>query len=676
MTNSKQPNALIHETSPYLLQHAYNPVRWMAWNEQSLQIARQSKKPILVSIGYSACHWCHVMEHESFEDHEVAEIMNENFICIKVDREERPDIDHVFMNAAQLITGRGGWPLNCFAFPDGRPFYAGTYFPKQNWIRLLQTILKEYRENNEKLEQYAQNLERGIKETNRIEGKLGFEASESNMKQVVENAVNNWRNSFDKVHGGHQGAPKFPMPNSLLFLAMYSYISKQNDIEEHVNITLQKMARGGLYDQIGGGFARYSVDALWKIPHFEKMLYDNGQLLELYAEWYKSVKSIEYHKVIFQTVDFLKEELTDDKGAFLSALDADSEGEEGKYYVWKKDEFGQVVSENTGVLQEYFGINERGYWEENKYVLMRDSDSMILKKFMLSENDLHQIVESAIKKLINHRNKKIKPSLDDKVLTGWNALTISGLCKCYEATNNSEYLKMATNAAHFMANIQQKADGGLWRNYKAEKSTIDAFLEDYALLAKAFLDLFETTANLIWVEKARNLVSFCIQHFYNAESGFFNFTRRGKNELVADTVEVFDSVIPSSNAIMCHNLIRLGRLYGNTRYLEMADSMLEKMAPRIAQYPAGYSQWMINILWQHYPSFEVVVVGENAFKMIQQLKQNYLPNCLFAASLKGEGLPIFEHRFVSQKTLFYVCQNNVCQAPVETIAEVLHLVKA
>ncbi|MBO6515476.1 MAG: thioredoxin domain-containing protein [Bacteroidia bacterium] len=665
------PNALIGETSPYLLQHAYNPVDWKPWNEDVLEEAKRIGKPILVSVGYSACHWCHVMEHESFEDEEVAALMNSNFVCIKVDREERPDVDQLYMNAAQLITGRGGWPLNCFAFPDGRPFYAGTYFPKENWMKLLQTIDHEFRTNKPKLEDYAQKLLAGIQQTSEIKYTAGFSSSNENLLKQVDASVLQWSQRFDHENGGNEGAPKFPIPNNLLFLMRYAHHFENQPVMSFVDLSLTKMARGGIYDQIGGGFARYTVDNAWKIPHFEKMLYDNALLLEVYAQAYKRNQNPEYYQVINETCRFVNNELTAPGNGFYSAYDADSEGVEGRFYVWQKKELQDLLGDDFDAFSSYYNVNEKGHWEEGNYILLRSEPGETMLKYGLDVVQLEQHVSQWKSKLYQQRQNRVPPGLDDKVLTSWNAMMISGLTTTYNATQNERFLAMALNAGEFIVDHQMNDDHSLWHSHKQGVSTISGFLEDYAWTARAFLDLYTATSNVVWARIAKQLCDYTLSHFYVEDTGFFNFTPHASADLVVKNVDYFDSVVPSSNSTMCRNLVQLSRLFLEASYGHKASEMIAKIGPKLASYGSGFSNWMLAVLDDCHVVNEVVIVGEESHTLRNELNSMYLPGSLVMASKTGDELPVFEHRYQKGKTLIYVCQNNTCQAPVESLAEAL-----
>ncbi len=512
-SNHISSNHLKNESSPYLLQHAQNPVDWYPWKKEALEKAKKEDKMLIISVGYSSCHWCHVMEEESFEDPEVTKLMNEHFISIKVDREERPDVDDVYMSACQLSSRRGcGWPLNAFALPDGRPVWAGTYFPKDNWLKILQQFIKDFKEDRNKLEGYATQLTKGIQQSDEV-----VKPKENSVfsKEELHNAYMAITDNMDLKKGGRKGSPKFPMPNIHESLWHYWYFVENKDIREIVLTTLDKMANGGIYDQLGGGFARYSTDDKWHVPHFEKMLYDNGQLVSLYANVYKRMNNDLYKKVIEETLDFVERELTDKKGGFYSSLDADSEGEEGTFYVWEQSEVDAVFDNPTeaAIFKDYFNVSPTGNWEKTNVLWVKEKKHFFAKKHNRSTTDLDKILEKGKKALFKKRSKRIRPGLDNKVLTSWNALMLKGYIDAYKALGNEQYLKVALKNANFLSKTMLQSDGRLNRNYKDGKSVINAFLDDYANLAEAFIALYEVTFDEQWLNKAKRLTDYANQHF-------------------------------------------------------------------------------------------------------------------------------------------------------------------
>lgn len=674
MKNQKYTNELIHETSPYLLQHAHNPVNWHPWGEKALNQAKAENKLLLISIGYSACHWCHVMEHESFEDETVAQIMNDHFVCIKIDREERPDIDHIYMTAVQLLTGRGGWPLNCIALPNGRPIWGGTYFPKENWIQALEAVSKFYAENPEKTNEYAAKLQEGIEQSTLIPISQENSAIDP---LLLPNILKKWQSYFDTKNGGTKGAPKFMLPNNWQFLLRASTQFQDDKVLSQVKLTLQKMAFGGLYDQIGGGFARYSTDEIWKVPHFEKMLYDNAQLLRLYAEAWQVEPNPLYKQVVSETVGFLKREMLSPENGFYSALDADSEGEEGKFYTWTKADLKTIIGDDFELFSDYYNVNSLGFWEHNQYILLRtETDELLAANHQISPEDLDSKVQTWKQTLLGAREKRIRPGLDDKILASWNAMTISGLVCCYKAFGESEYLELALANAVFLKNKMISDSGEVFHSYKNSQAKISGFLEDYAFMIEACLALFEVTGETSWIELAQQLTERSIAQFYDQQNMFFYFTSDKQTELITRTIEVYDNVIPSSNSVMARNLIRLSYLLDQPDYKMIAQNVLERMTGNIAEYPSGYSNWAQLFLDFTSNQKEVVIVGENAIEQLKRLQKHYLPDVIFCASTAVSNLPLLKDRYVSGKTLIYICQDNTCQLPVETIEDALRLLSS
>lgn len=678
-------NELSNETSPYLLQHAHNPVNWNPWGEKALEQAKKENKLIIISIGYSACHWCHVMEEESFENIAVAKVMNDHFITVKVDREERPDIDQVYMSAVQLLTGSGGWPLNVVALPDGRPVWGGTYFKKNDWISSLTQLQKQFQDNPEKFISYADNLEQGIVTSDLVAqnpSDLSFKTED------LITIVNEWKTSFDHKFGGTKRTPKFMLPNNYAFLLKYAHLQNDTELLNYVNTTLTKMAYGGLYDHIDGGFSRYSTDPRWHIPHFEKMLYDNGQLVSLYSQAYKLTKNELYKTTIQRTLSFIEQELYHKKGYFYSSLDADSynnlgKKEEGAFYVWTKEELKAILKEDYKLFADYYNINEYGYWEKSNYVLTRkDSDEKIAKKFDISIPQLHATLNKNIIALHTKREQREKPSLDDKTLTSWNALMQIGYLDAYEALNEEQYLKIAIKNAVFISDNLFKSDGSLFHNYKNGKSTINGYLEDYANTIEAFIKLYENTLDEKWLYRAKNLTDYCFTHFYNTENNLFYFTSDEDPKLVVRKTEYRDNVIPASNSIMAKNLFMLGIHFNNKEYTEASTKMLHNILPQINNYGSGYSNWLDLYLMNSEKFQEIVITGETALSKINYLKKQYLPNTLFSGcylsvkkSASSKELPLLAYRIIPKKTYIYICENSVCQLPIENIEQALTLIR-
>jgi uncharacterized protein YyaL (SSP411 family) len=661
-------NRLSQENSPYLLQHAHNPVDWYPWGEEALQKAKNENKVILVSIGYAACHWCHVMERESFENEEIAKIMNEFFVCIKVDREERPDIDRIYMDAVQLMTGSGGWPLNCFAMPDGKPFFGGTYFRPNDWVRVLQGIQNAWLSEKDKVEKVADQISEGVRSNELIEVKSELKLFDlDDMKSGYEN----WQKDFDKLEGGNNRAPKFPLPGSLQFLLRYYHASKDRSALDHVVLTLDKMAAGGIYDQIGGGFARYSVDAIWKVPHFEKMLYDNAQLVSLYAEAYSLTKITEYKRVMEETLDFIDRELSLPNGGFYSSLDADSEGVEGKFYVWEKSEIESVLKEDAEWFCEYFGVSEKANWEEGNILMISADKNEIAKRLGISTKQFDEKVKEASNKLLSKREERIRPGLDDKALTSWNALMIKGYVDAYKALGKQEYLERAEKAMHFIETNLMKGEGHLFRNYKDGVSKINAFLDDYSFTIEAYIALYQASFKEDYLIKADRLMKVVMAHFSDEKSGMFFYTSNEDPDLIARKMELLDNVIPSSNSSIAKSLFVLGIYLDKETFKERSKQMLANVYERMLKVPSYHFNWGQLFFYLANSTYELVVVGDSALSEKQKIESLFLPNVLISGSLTESELPLLKNRYVSKQTTFYLCKNRTCKIPVTSVRELL-----
>ena len=674
---SKMSNNLIKETSPYLLQHAYNPVNWNPWNKKYLEQAQKENKLVVISIGYSSCHWCHVMEKESFEDSLVASIMNKKYISIKVDREERPDVDQVYMNAVQLMTGSGGWPLNVVTLPDGRPIWGGTYFPKDQWINALTQISELYDKEPERFINYANTLEKGIKSLDIIKTNDEKELTSIELDKHIGSLVN----KIDAKNGGFSGAPKFMMPNNIHFLLRSAYQNNDSATLKLVNLTLTKMAYGGIYDQIGGGFSRYSTDEKWHIPHFEKMLYDNAQLISLYSDAYLISNNELYKNVVYETINFVLRELRNSNGGFYSSIDADSkslkgEEKEGAYYVWKEDELKKLLKDEFIVFSEYYNINNYGYWENNNYILIKNkSDIAFAKAHKISKEELSKKINTWKKILINARGKRSRPNIDDKILTSWNGLMINAFIDAYRVFKDDNFLDMANSSAEFIVKNMKKSDGGLYHSHKDGKSKINGYLEDYGSTIKAFLNLYENTLDEKWLNISNNLMEYTYENFYDFETNMFYFTSKLDDELISRTIEYRDNVIPSSNSIMANNLFKLSLYFDNKKYFNSSQQMINNIRDQIELYPSGFSNWMNLILNINKNFYEIAIVGDNAIKKIKELNENYLPNKIIIGSLESNPLPLLKNRFVEGETYIYVCVNKACKMPVKTVKEALELME-
>ncbi|TRX72407.1 thioredoxin domain-containing protein [Carboxylicivirga sp. M1479] len=652
-------NQLINETSPYLLQHAHNPVDWYPWGHEALQKAKDDNKLLLISVGYSACHWCHVMEHESFEDAEVAQLMNEHFICIKVDREERPDVDKIYMEAVQMLTGRGGWPLNCFALPDGRPVWGGTYFPKQQWMEVLQQLSSLHTNSPQKLLEQAKALTEGIQQ---IEMPLA-DAEVGNVD--IYKALLKSQTRFDTQYGGFDGAPKFPMPVALQLVHQIGALQNNDELLSFLYLTLDQMASGGIYDQAGGGFARYSVDERWFAPHFEKMLYDNAQLVSLYSNAYKTSGNELYKRVVDETLDFVTRELTSDEGVFYSALDADSEGEEGLFYVWSYDELKELLGDNEPFFK-YFNITKKGNWEANRNILHGDiTREAYAQKHQVDAVQFNRSLNEALNLLLGERNKRVRPGLDNKVLTSWNALMIKGLCDAYQAFGDKAYLQKAEKAMTYLLSQVKQTDGGLYRTSKNGLSKIDAFLDDYAFMIDALIALYEVSFNESYLHEALALSEYVVKHFYNSTAQVFYYTSKSGEQLIARKTDVQDNVIPSSVGAMANNLMRLHQLNHLPEYEQMANALIDKMQKIAEEHPTYYAQWALLKHLQDKRQ-ELVVLGAKAELYRFELQKKLRPGVVYAGSLNGaSSIEVVQNRYKEEATLIYRCRNKVCELPVE-----------
>lgn len=652
----KYTNDLAKESSPYLLQHAHNPVDWVPWSPDVFERAEKENKLVLISVGYSACHWCHVMEHESFEDEEVAAIMNKHFINVKVDREERPDVDQVYMTAVQLMTQSGGWPLNCFTLPDGRPIYGGTYFPKEQWMNILKSLRYTYDNEKEKVLEYAENLHEGVQRSELI-----TVASETQQfeKEVLNELIQRWSRSFDREWGGNSRAPKFPLPSNLEFLLNYGLLEDDNMALQHVETTLDNMALGGIYDQVGGGFSRYSVDMLWKVPHFEKMLYDNGQLLTVYARAYAIFKKPLYKRIIDQTIAWMEREMLDESGAFYAALDADSEGVEGKFYVWTAAELESVLDRHFGWFQRVYEINQNGHWEEGNYILLRrKSDVELCKELDCTQDELEAQLHRVHELLLSARSHRIRPGLDNKCLTGWNAMTVRGLCEAYAVLWEDHYLHLAEKVMRWIINTQCK-EGKLYRNYNDGQTNIEGFLEDYAHTIDACIAVYQVTFKVDWLTKAKELMDYCLEAFGDDDSQMFFFTN-ADTQLIARKMEINDNVIPSSNSVMARNLYYLGRYLNEAGYLDRSRTMLGNVYDGMEQYGSGYSNWGMVLLHEIYGLAELVT-GERDDALT--LRKSGVPMVLQAQI--DADLPLTASKLDTLKDQIMVCFEGTCKFPTK-----------
>jgi uncharacterized protein YyaL (SSP411 family) len=659
------PNRLLRETSPYLRQHAHNPVDWYPWGSEALHRAKAENKLLIVSIGYSACHWCHVMEHESFEDEAVARIMNEHFICIKIDREERPDIDQVYMIAVQLMTGRGGWPLNCICLPDQRPVYGGTYFRRDDWKNLLLNLAGFWHEKPEEAAEYATKLTQGVKD---VEHPVPSDREGGYTYKDLEEITLAWKRMLDPVEGGYARAPKFPLPNTWQFMMRYAALGGDQAATVLTRLTLEKMAHGGMYDQIGGGFARYSVDGRWHVPHFEKMLYDNAQLLSLYSEAWQWVNDPLYKKIVFETAGWLRRELLSPEGGFYSALDADSEGVEGKFYTFTKQELQAMLGDDEPLFSAWFHVGEEGNWEEEhtNVLFRKDDDTQIAAAFGLEHEEAERKIATLRERVLRFREQRIRPGLDTKLLASWNGMALKGFTDAFRAFNHPGFLKTAfQNAEFILANLLER-DGSLRRSY-ASSAAGAGFLDDYAFVIDGFTGLYEVTFDEKWLNTAFELMQFAIEHFYDEATGLFYYTPSGGEKLIARKFEVMDNVIPSSNSAMAHNLWKLGHFYADDAWIAKSVRMLDVVSEDMGRHPSSYSNWAILLLWQIYGTWEIAITGDRSSELRTEMESRYVANKIIFGGKKGT-LPLLADKTAGDNRI-YVCRNRTCRLPVTSSKE-------
>ncbi len=661
-------NALINESSPYLLQHANNPVNWYPWGEEALSKAKKEGKLLVISIGYSACHWCHVMEHESYEDTVVSELMNKHYVSIKIDREERPDIDQVYIEAAQMLNGSAGWPLNVIALPDATPVFTGTYFPKDQWIKILNRIQSLYESDPDRLKEQSRRIMSNLKKYN---SELAAESS-SISNDEISDAIKKWLGLMDKKNGGLQNSQKFPLPGSYQQLLNYSISSEDTKTRDAVVLTLNKMALGGLFDHVGGGFHRYTVEPTWKIPHFEKMLYDNAQMISLYSVAYQVTNNPLYKDVVDQTINFIVEELSNSSGGFYSSYDADSEGEEGKYYVWTSDEIATLLGDDAGAFMDYFTITNKGNWEDGKNILYAKKSPYEY----FSDKKTNRSLQENLDILKSYRAKRIKPGLDDKILTSWNALMLKGLVDAYRATQNKDYLNLAIANGNFILKNQLFEDGHLNRNYKDGQSKINGFLDDYAMTIQAFVALYQVTFDNKWLDSSLKLTEYCVTHFYNSERGLFRYKSDLDEALIVEKYTINDNVIPSGNSVMAINLLILGNMYFDTHdnYLDISAEMLSKAAIDFKESPYYHYGWLPGYQMLHKGFYEIAIVGEDYEALRRDLQKTYVPGAIYLGG-DVENLPLLENKLVEGKTFIYVCKEKFCKLPVQSVEDALALLK-
>ena len=669
-------NRLINETSPYLLQHAHNPVNWFAWGDEALQTAKAENKIILVSIGYAACHWCHVMEKESFENEEVAKQMNENFINIKIDREERPDLDHIYMDAVQAITGSGGWPLNVFLTPDSKPFYGGTYFPpvkaynRSSWPDVLSAIAQSWTEKKTEIELQAQNLIAHLQQANNFGQILASANTTIFTKENCQLITENILKQADTDWGGFGKAPKFPQTFTIQYLLQYYYYTQSNEALQQALLSIDKMMEGGIYDHVGGGFARYSTDAEWLAPHFEKMLYDNALLLNVICDAYQITKHKKYEQVISKTIGFIQRELMDAAGGFYAALDADSEGVEGKFYVWDKTEIDLILEADAGLFCKFYDVTTNGNWEEKNILRILKNNEMFAVENNIPENELEIILNNCLQKLLIKRGKRIRPITDDKILLGWNALMVTALCKAAAALNNTNYKNLAVKSMDFILEKFKKNNAGFQflHTYKNGIAKYPAFLDDYAYLIQACIQLQEITSNTSYLDTAKEITNFVIENFADEETGYFFFTHKNQTDIIFRKKEVYDGAVPSGNSVMAENLFYLSIVFDNTLWFAIAQKITTALGTAIVSHPTSFGVWASLLLKNTFGINEVVITGKNFMALRNQLLQEYFPGKILLTAINGNSnFPMLKDKKQGNETLIYLCRQYSCKAPVNNI---------
>ena len=675
MTEHKHTNALIHETSPYLLQHAHNPVNWYPWGDAALAKARAENKPILLSIGYSACHWCHVMEHESFEDEDIARLMNENFINIKVDREERPDLDQIYMSAVQMMTGQGGWPMTMFLTPEGVPFYGGTYFPPNDrynmpgFPRVLLSVAEAYRSQPE---QVANTVTSMLGELRRVG--IAEESRELLTDEVLDGSYRRIAKNYDRVHGGFGGAPKFPPAMTLEFFLHTHFRTRSAEPLDIVRHTARKMAEGGMYDQLGGGFHRYSVDAKWLVPHFEKMLYDNALLSRLYLHIYQLTKDDFARRIVEETLDYVVREMTDGRGGFYSSQDADSEGEEGKFFVWTRAEVVAILDEkDAAIISDHFDVTEGGNFEGQNILHVNSTLEKVAEKHGLAVEKAREIIEQARRKLCDVREQRVKPGRDEKVLTGWNGLMLASFAEASAILNRADYADVARANARFLLTDLQR-DGLLLRTWKDGEAKLNGYLEDYASLIDGLISLYEATGELDWIENAIGLADKMIEEFWDDEAGGFFFTGKNHEQLIVRSKEWLDNATPSGNSLAALALLKLNGLTANADYQRRAITIFRLVADQVRRYPSAFGLALQALDFYLSSPLEVAIVGQDdsRFSELQAaLNDTYLPNRVIALCRSDQEraaglLPLLQGRTSVDEATAYVCRSHTCQNPVSS----------
>lgn len=677
---STQPNRLLQETSPYLLQHAYNPVNWFPWGPEALQLAVSQDKPILVSIGYAACHWCHVMERESFEDNETAALMNDYFVNIKIDREERPDLDHIYMDALQAMNGNGGWPLNVFLTPHGKPFYGGTYFPpvraynRASWKEVLTSIHQAWTERREEIDTQAENLTRHLTKSNSFGQAAAHDASLLLNKDALFTISRNALETADTEWGGFGKAPKFPQSFTILYLLRYYHFTKDEASLKQALLSLDKMMEGGIYDQLGGGFARYSTDTEWLAPHFEKMLYDNALLLNVYCEAYQLTGKEQYQSLIAQTIEFITRELLSQEGGFYSALDADSEGVEGKFYTWSEDEINTLLGEHATLFKEFYDVHPQGNWEHTNILWIRQNLRSFCEQRGLPFEKTAASLERCCQILFKQRSERIRPLLDDKILLGWNALMNKACSKAFAATGHESYRALAVRNMYFLLEKFKGVDGNFYHSYKKE-ARYPAFVDDLAFLLDALIHLQEITGDTKWLLEAEQITEQVLANFSDTESPYFFYTPAGQSDIIVRKKEVYDGATPSGNSVMANVLHRLSLLLDRPEWGQRSEDMLTRLGNAMLRYPTSFGNWACLLQEKVLGTNEITLLGSSVEPAQKALLCSYIPHrVLMISTLTDDRFPLLREKSIGSVPAYWLCKNFACLPSVGSLTELLNLI--
>lgn len=674
-------NELLTETSPYLLQHAHNPVHWQPWGNKALQMAKELDKPVLVSIGYSACHWCHVMERESFEIEEIAAIMNEHFVNIKIDREERPDIDHIYMDAVQAITGSGGWPLNVFLTPDGKPFYGGTYFPpvkaynRTSWTDVLLSLADAWKNRRDEMEEQAEKLIDHLTKSNNLSSLqkpiLTEESANGFTKSDVFVVKNNLLSTADKSDGGFGKAPKFPQIFSINCLLQCAYFLKDDEALEHAELSLTKMLNGGIYDQLAGGLCRYSTDDEWLAPHFEKMLYDNALFIIALSNAYLLTKKDIYKKAVQNVCDFIFLEMKNQEGGYYAAIDADSEGVEGKFYVWDKNEIDDILGKDSILFNAYYDVSLNGNWERKNILRVLKPLNIVAEDLQIDLQSADEIIRISKIKLLEVRTKRIRPGTDDKILLGWNALLITAFCKAYAVLQLDEYKKAAIDLYNFIEENFKGENDAYHHTYKNGVAKYPAFLDDYTYLVDACIHLQEITADEVYLHKAENITLYIFKNFEDDQSPFFFFTNKEQSDVIVRKIETHDGAAPSANSMMAKNLIYLSHVFNNIEWHQKAVTMLASLKTIIVKHPGSFGIWASNAINMAAGINEIAILGKNMMPAVKNVLLQYLPNRVLQASFNISDMFLLKDRPILKDFSIYLCRNFACTAPLNDVDDLL-----